>query len=158
MKINLTICGVHEFPEHEETLWTHVVSIWDKRYLRSKTCRKTIKELAPNAKVHFSFFEDVDEADCPGAPTIHDVKRILAFTSQLTEKARVLVHCRAGVSRSTATAYAIFCQHSVPGTEFDNLLRVELLRDLVIPNRLIVQYADQILEREGAMLLHLHRG
>jgi predicted protein tyrosine phosphatase len=114
--------------------------------------------LAPNAKVHFSFFEDVDEADCPGAPTIHDVKRILAFTSQLTEKARVLVHCRAGVSRSTATAYAIFCQHSVPGTEFDNLLRVELLRDLVIPNRLIVQYADQILEREGAMLLHLHRG
>jgi hypothetical protein len=27
---------------------------------------------------------------------------------------------------------------------------------LVFPNRLIIQYADKILKREGAMLLHYH--
>jgi predicted protein tyrosine phosphatase len=158
MKIDLTICGIHELFEHGETPWTHVVSIWDKEFIYDATCREKIKTLAPNAKVLFSFFEDVNDPDRPDAPNLRDVKRILAFTNQLPPKARVLVHCRAGVSRSTATAYAILCQHTPPGREMENLLHIETLRDLVMPNRLIIELADKVLKREGAMLLHLHRG
>lgn len=120
-------------------------------------CREQIKAIAPGAALVFSFFEDVDDPNFPGAPSLRDVKRILDFTSDLPAKARVLVHCRAGVSRSTATAYAILCQHTAPGTEMENLLHVETLRNLVLPNRLIIQHADKILKRDGAMLLHLGR-
>ena len=42
-------------------------------------------------------------------------------------------------------AYAILCQHSAPGMEMENLLHVQSLRDLVMPNRLIVEFADRIL-------------
>ena len=157
MKINLTICGVRELPEQEGKRWTHVISIWDKASLYDIACREQVKAIAPRAKLLFSFFEDVDDPTYPDAPRLQNVKRILDFTKELPQKAKVLVHCRAGVSRSTATAYAILCQHTAPGMEMANLQHIETLRDLVMPNRLIIQHADKILKREGAMLLHLHR-
>jgi len=157
MKINLTICGVRELPEQEGKRWTHIVSIWDKTSLYDLACREQVKTLALSAKLLFSFFEDTSDPSYPDAPRLQDVKRILDFTKELPQKAKVLVHCRAGVSRSTATAYAILCQHTEPGMEMENLLHIETLRDLVMPNRLIIQHADKILKREGAMLLHLNR-
>jgi predicted protein tyrosine phosphatase len=156
MKINLTICGLKELADQAETPWTHVVSIWDKVHLYDSACRKRVKDIAPQAQLLFSFFEDVDDPNYPGAPILRDVKRILDFTSQIPAKARVLVHCRAGVSRSTATAYAILCQHTKPGKEMDNLLHIQTLRDLVLPNRLVIRHADKVLKRDGAMLLHLY--
>ena len=36
----------------------------------------------------------------------------------------------------------------------ENLLHVETLRDLVLPNRLIIGLADKVLKRNGGMLLH----
>jgi predicted protein tyrosine phosphatase len=158
MKFKLAICGVHELPEHEAIPWTHVISIWDKGLLDDLDCRKTVKATAPNAAILFSFFDDVDDPTVPDAPTLRQVKRILDFTEKIPAKARILVHCRAGVSRSTATAYAILCQHTSPGQEMENLLHVEKLRDLVMPNRLIIQLADKPLKREGKMLLNLPRG
>ena len=103
------------------------------------------------------FFEDTSDPSYPDAPRLQDVKRILDFTSQLPRKAKVLVHCRAGVSRSTAIAYAILCQHSKPGFELENLEHIQSLRDLVMPNRLIVEFADKVLKRNGGMLMHLRR-
>jgi predicted protein tyrosine phosphatase len=41
--------------------------------------------------------------------------------------------------------------------EMENLLHVQSLRDLVMPNRLIVKFADKVLKRKGGMLLHLRR-
>ena len=153
MKINLTICGVRELPQQEGKRWTHLVSIWDKDFLYNVACREYVKALAPKAELLFSFFDDVDDPSLLDAPRLRDVKRILDFTSQLPARAKVLVHCRAGVSRSTATAYAILCQHSPPGMEMENLLHVQTLRDLVVPNRLIVKLADKVLQRNGGMLL-----
>jgi predicted protein tyrosine phosphatase len=157
MKINLTICGVHEFPQQEGKRWTHVVSIWEKDMQGDPSCRDQIMNIAPCADHLFSFFADTEIPDHPNAPRLQDVKRILAFTRQLPERAKVLVHCRAGVSRSTAIAYAILCQHSKPGLEMENLLNVQSLREWATPNRLIVELADKVLKRKGGMLLHLRR-
>lgn len=123
----------------------------------NKGCRELVKAVALRAELLFSFFEDTSDPSYPDAPRLQDVQRILDFTSQLPRKAKVLVHCRAGVSRSTAVAYSILCQHSKPGMELENLEHIQSLRDLVMPNRLIVELADKVLKRDGAMLLHLRR-
>ena len=157
MKINLAICGVSELREQKGNRWTHVISIGDKAFHDDLRCREQIKEIAPRAHLLFSFFDDTSNPSHPDGPLLQDVKRILDFTSQLPSRAKVLVHCRAGVSRSTAIAYAILCQHSPSGTEMENLLHVQSLRDLVMPNRLIVEFADMILKRKGGMILHLRR-
>jgi predicted protein tyrosine phosphatase len=157
MKIDLTICGVKELPDQEGKAWTHVISIWNKDFVYDVPCRKRIEALAPESQMHFSFFDDTDNPDHPNAPRLQDMKRILTFTADLTAKAKVLVHCKAGISRSVATAYAILCQHSAPGMEMENLLHVQTLRDLVMPNKLVIELADKVLKRKGEMMLHLPR-
>src|SRR5258708_32756593 len=52
---------------------------------------------------------------------------------------------------------SILSQHSKPGLELENLEHIQSLRDLVMPNRLIVELADKALKCNGAMLLHLRR-
>ena len=157
MKINLTICGVRELPEQEGKRWTHVISIWEKDLEGDKSCRELLKTIAPRADLLFSFFADTYVPGHPHAPRLQDVERILDFTSGLTTKSKVLVHCHAGVSRSTAAAYAILCQHTSPGMEMENLLHIQSLREWAYPNRLIIELADKVLNRKGGMLLHLPR-
>ena len=156
MKINLTICGVKELDEQSGKPWTHVVSIWDKAHLYDTACRERVQALAPQAELLFTFFDDTSDPNYPDGPKRRDVQRILDFTASLTPKHKVLVHCLAGISRSTATAYAILCQHSRPGTELENLFKIESMRPLVMPNRLVMQHADKILRRNGGMLMHLN--
>ena len=73
-KIDLTICGVHELPEHEGKPWTHVISIWDKAYMEDLACREQVKDIAPGAKLLFCFFEDTSDSTHPDAPLYRDVK------------------------------------------------------------------------------------
>ena len=157
MKINLTICGVQELPEQKGKRWTHIISIWEKDLEHDKACHELVKTVDPRAGLLFSYFADTIVAHHPHAPRLQDVERILDFTCGLSSKSNVLVHCRAGVSRSTAIAYAILCQHSKPGMERENLLHVQSLREWAYPNQLIVKLADRALKRKGAMLLHLPR-
>jgi len=64
----------------------------------------------------------------------------------------MLVHCWAGISRSTAAAFTLLCDRAGPGAEHDI---AEMLRERAPhaqPNRLIVRLADQVLGRNGAMV------
>jgi predicted protein tyrosine phosphatase len=90
-------------------------------------------------------------------PGKNDVELILEFGKICRESSRndtthLVIHCLAGVSRSPGAAYAIICMLLGPGSEkaaFDHLLKI---RSCASPNRLMVQYADQILRRNGAMI------
>lgn len=64
----------------------------------------------------------------------------------------LLIHCAAGISRSTAAAFAILCKAMGPGREREALLEIRRIRNIAYPNRLMVAYADILLERDGAML------
>ena len=151
MDIDLTICGIGELPELKGKSWTHVVSIWEKRFESDPACREIIQLVAPDAEYHFAFFDDTADQLNPGAPQREDVERLLNFTRNLTSKATVLVHCQAGVSRSPAIAYAIVCQHSNPGQESKGMGYILSIRPMIFPNELIVEWADQLLERKGQM-------
>ncbi len=85
-------------------------------------------------------------------PTADDVKSILSFGSALVSGDCVLVHCEAGISRSTAAAYAILCQELGAGHERRALDEVLAARPSAYPNRWVVQLADEILARGGRML------
>ena len=74
------------------------------------------------------------------APAPEHLDRVLAFTRTLTDNDRLLVHCRAGVSRSTAMIIAIFLQHGMdPDQAFSHVRR---LRPEMILNRRILELAD----------------
>jgi predicted protein tyrosine phosphatase len=63
----------------------------------------------------------------------------------------VLVHCHAGVSRSTAAAAILMCQFA-DGEEEAAFLKLLTLRKHGWPNTRMVEFADKLLDRQGRMM------
>lgn len=94
-------------------------------------------------------WEHKDGMVLPDAAVVEDV---LAFGKTWTGDAPMLVHCWAGVSRSTATAFILACAR-LP--HVDERKIAEALRKAsssATPNPLLVQLADDIMGRKGRMV------
>ena len=64
----------------------------------------------------------------------------------------MVVHCWAGISRSTASAFAIACERDPHADELEIAMAMRRASPSAFPNRRIVALADDILERRGRML------
>ena len=85
--------------------------------------------------------------------TEEDVQRIIQLAEQLrSESGTLLIHCEAGVSRSTATALIIYAYWLGRGREDEAMRRVIAQRPFAIPNRRMVALADTFLALEGRLL------
>ena len=88
--------------------------------------------------------------------TEHDIQQIITLARQLRSiTGRILIHCEAGVSRSTAAALIIYACWLGPGRELEAMERVLAQRPIAIPNRRMVALADRLLGRNGRLTLVL---
>ena len=111
------------------------------------------------ARRHRAEFHDVHAEgtvnDFEIPPTRENVSRLVKFCAGIRGEA-TLIHCSAGVSRSSAAAFILLAMALRPGGEDDAATRLFNLSDSeLFPNQLMVKYADDILERGGAMVLAL---
>lgn len=86
------------------------------------------------------------------APCERVVSDLIAFACDWDECAPMLIHCWAGISRSTAAAFAIACERSAPGKEADIARAMREAAPHAYPNRRIVALADAMLGRRGRMI------
>ena len=86
------------------------------------------------------------------APDLIHVRELIAFAKQWDRQHPMLIHCWAGISRSTASAFTIACMLNEPGREHDiaRLLRARAAH--AQPNQRIVSVADALLGRDGNMV------
>jgi predicted protein tyrosine phosphatase len=82
-------------------------------------------------------------------PESEHVQQALAFARGTDGP--LLVHCRAGVSRSTAIALAIAADHLGAGNERKACEGLRQKYPQAQPNKLVVFLADEILERRRAL-------
>jgi predicted protein tyrosine phosphatase len=134
---------------------THVVSLVDPM-----ASLDIVQEALDGARhVQGRFFD----GDAPtGTPIeVGVLRRLLSFTGEwaedvrLEKRARLLVHCHMGASRSTAMAYLAIAQLRGGGSEelaFRELLRIT---NKPWPNLPMVRMADEILGSEGRLLAPL---
>lgn len=85
------------------------------------------------------------------APSRADVAALLAFARGWEGARPMLVHCWAGVSRSTAAAYVVACARS-GGSEAALARALRRASPGATPNPLIVAHADALLGRNGRMI------
>jgi predicted protein tyrosine phosphatase len=86
------------------------------------------------------------------APAEEHVAELIRFVRSWDREKPLVVHCYAGISRSTAGAYVAACAVNPARCEF--ALARELRRRSVTatPNRRLVQIADRMLARSGRMV------
>ena len=85
--------------------------------------------------------------------TEEDVRQIISLAERLrSERGTLLIHCEAGVSRSTATALIIYACWLGHGREDEAMRRVIAQRPCAIPNRRMVALGDKLLGLKGRLL------
>jgi len=86
------------------------------------------------------------------APSEAHVAQVLEFVQRWDRGAPLVIHCYAGVSRSTASAFAAACALNPHRDEMTIARQIRAASPIANPNRLIVSLADKALGRDGRML------
>jgi len=150
VRFQVTICGIGELGLHCEAGVTHVLSILDPGWPEPEA----FGAFDPHRRLELRF-HDVIEAE-PGciAPENLDVQQLLTFGRDLTEArdTHLLVHCHAGVSRSTAAAALILAQTRPDRPAEEALQAVVRQRPRAWPNLRILELGDALLERHGEIV------
>jgi predicted protein tyrosine phosphatase len=143
----ITICGIAELGEHVAAGVTHVLSILGP----TSPDPPEFAAFAPHRRLILRFHDVIEPQSDQNAPTREDVERLLVFGREVSEtpEAHLLVHCRAGVSRSTAAAALILMQANPEWPASAALDAVAAIRPRAWPNLLILEIGDALLGRDG---------
>jgi predicted protein tyrosine phosphatase len=93
-----------------------------------------------------------EDAQYSVAPGEEHIEALLDFIGAWEEQEPLLVHCYAGISRSTATAFISACMHNPDTDEMSVAQALRAASPTATPNRRLVQLADKALGRKGQML------
>lgn len=113
-------------------------------------------------------FDDIEHASIPAGYigcTQDDIVRLVDFCRGIqAEPGPTLIHCAAGISRSSASTLVLLAVLLGPQQEHqavEHLLAIKARSteqgfryhdDAIFPNRRIITFADQLLAREGRLL------
>jgi len=146
----LTICGIPELDEHCAAGVTHVLSI----LAPEMDDPPAFDAFSPHRRLTLRFHDIIEPLPDRLAPARADVERLLAFGRELGDApgAHLLIHCQAGVSRSTAAAALILIQARPDCPAREALEAVSQIRPRAWPNLRILEFGDQLLGRNGEIV------
>lgn len=85
-------------------------------------------------------------------PGEEHVARLIQFVRRWDRKAPMVVHCFAGISRSTAAAFTAACVLNPERNEAQIARAIRVASPTAQPNMRIVSIADRLLKRERRMI------
>jgi predicted protein tyrosine phosphatase len=154
----LTVCGLDELDYHSARGVTHVLSILDPDWPEPES----LWAYDPHCRITLHFHDTIQPQPDLLPPQTEHVEAILNFGRSLMadverQPTHLLVHCHAGISRSTA-AMAMLLAQADPAEDEDSVFaRLQDLRPQAWPNSLMIGFADDLLEREGRLSAALSR-
>src|SRR5262245_31572793 len=106
----------------------------------------------PNGYLRLHMHDITEPADGQVTPDVAHVERLLAFVRRWDRAAPLVIHCYAGISRSTAAAFTTVCALNPGRTEADVAQALRRISPTAMPNARIVRLADLGLGRDGRMV------
>ncbi|MGD9982185.1 MAG: tyrosine phosphatase family protein [Hyphomonadaceae bacterium] len=150
--MTIYVCPLSRAPHlAREKQVSHLVSILDPG-----TPFPMVKELAQR---HLCIEAHDIENEMEGLDPCCDVrmKRMLDFVGAWDRAQPILIHCYAGISRSTATAFITACAQN-PGADEEHIaLALREASPSASPNRRFIALADAELGRSGRMSRAIER-
>lgn len=142
LPFSLVVCGISELPTKLLFDPTHVISVTDSAHERVDFPHHIVV-------LRLAFHDHLD-------PGLQTARLVLDFGKALPVGARVLVHCKAGISRSAAAAFLLLCAHR-RGNEQAAFKLLKAIRPQAQPNPLLVAHGDALLNANGRMVACLGR-
>ena len=126
---------------------SHLVTL-----INGETAIPTPPGIGPDRHLRLSM-NDICEPQ-PGLLLPHEnhVSDLVQFARDWDRQAPLLIHCWAGISRSTAAAFISLCALNPEGTELEAAWALRRASPTAYPNRLLVALADETLARKGRMV------
>jgi len=143
----ITICGIPEIEEHSTAGITHILSIHDPDLLDPPEFGR----FPPHRRLALRFHDIIEPRPRQIAPSRADVERLLEFGREVegAPRGHLLIHCHAGVSRSTAAAALILAQAVPERPAHEVFAAIVRIRPRAWPNLRILEFGDDILGRSG---------
>ncbi len=146
--MTLIICGLADVPRLIAARRpSHLVTLLDPA-----TMIDTPAGVSPARHLRLGVNDIAEEADGLKAPDHSLVTELLAFGRDWDESAPMLIHCWAGISRSTASAFVLACERSPESDERNIAAAMRQAAPHAWPNKRIVALADDLLGRGGRMV------
>lgn len=152
--ITVNVCGVNDVPRFAQSNLTDMISIGDPSTHPEICAAQPPPDFTvfPNTRIHRFEFQDIGHI-CETSPTAEHVKRLLDLIDGFIaskEDLRILFHCQAGISRSTAAAFILCVRAGLTYQQaYDYILSV---RGILMPNVLMIKHADIMMNQGGKML------
>lgn len=125
----------------------HVVTL-----LAPNTPHDAPQGIAPERHLKLFFHDIVAPMEGHIPPSTGDAERLISFLESWDRQDPMLIHCWAGISRSTAAAYTALCMFRPESDEEELALELRNASPSATPNKLIVSLADEVLGRSGRMV------
>lgn len=125
---------------------SHLVSLLDP-----ETMIGTPEGILPDRHLRIGINDIAEAIDDLVPPGAEHVSALIDFVRGWDQQNPLLVHCWAGISRSTAAAFIALCTINEAYPEDELARHVRMCGSHAHPNRLMVKLADELLMREGRM-------
>lgn len=99
----------------------------------------------------------VEPLDGQILPAREHVEELIRFVAGWDREKPLVIHCWAGISRSTAAAFIIACALAPERAETEIAEALRRASAIATPNRRLVAVADDILGRDGRMVEAVER-
>lgn len=152
----ITICGLQELCNFADA--THVLSILDP----SQPEPPDFAAYGPHKRLTLRFDDILDPAPGMILPERSHVEELLTFGVGLAATEgdplrHLLVHCHAGISRSTASMATLLAEAEPTSDEDAVFTHIREIRPQAWPNSRMITFADELLGREGKFIAALRR-
>ena len=146
--MTLIVCGLAEVPAIIAARTpSHMITLLD-----AASMIETPAGLPPAHHLRLSVNDIAQPTEGLILPSADLVHQLLAFGRAWDASAPMIVHCWAGISRSSASAFILACDRNPQADEHLIAMRMRRAAKHAYPNRKIIALADDILGRRGRMV------
>ena len=156
---DISVCGIEELCEMGGFAGgqgaSHVLSILDPGH----PVPDAFGGYGEHARLELRFHDIIEPTEGEVRPEPAHAEAILAFGRSLRHepaKARLLVHCHAGISRSTAALELILAQARPDAPAAEIVRTVHGIREKAWPNLRLIELGDAMLQRSGTLVSATH--
>jgi predicted protein tyrosine phosphatase len=143
----IKVCSLARLNETVEACRaTHVVTL-----VRDETRVFRPKGVDPYNHLWLQMDDIADPIDGMIAPNEEHVEQLVEFVRRWNRMQPLVVHCFAGISRSTAAAFIAACALAPDRDEEEIAMRLRAASPTATPNPRLVTLADAHLKRDGRM-------